>query len=66
MNNASFYIFAIIAIVIAALILRQAVGCLTRGVIIGLLLVVLAVAYYLLIGQYDPELQATIANILHR
>lgn len=64
MNNAGFYIFAIFAIVIAALIMRQAVGCLSRGIIIGLLLVVLAVAYYLLIGQYDPELEATISTIL--
>jgi hypothetical protein len=64
MNNAGFYIFALIAVVVAALIMRHVVTCLMRAIVIALLLVVLAGAYYLFIGQYDPETYEMINNSL--
>lgn len=65
MGNAGFYIFAVFAIVIAALIMRQVMGCLMRGIVVAVLLIVLATAYYLFIGQYDPELKQSIENFLN-
>ena len=55
MSNTGFYIFAGVAIIIAAFILKNVVTCLMRTVVIVVLLVVLAVVYYFFVGQYDPE-----------
>ena len=55
MNNVGFYIFALVAIIIAVLILKHVVTCLMRSVVVVVLLVILAVAYYFFVGQYDHE-----------
>lgn len=53
MSNAGFYIFGLIAIIIAVMVMKHVVTCLMRSLVIIVLLAVLAVAYYLFIGQYD-------------
>jgi len=55
MSNTGFYIFALVAVIIAGFILKHVVTCLMRSVVVIVLLIVLAVAYYFLVGQYDPE-----------
>ena len=55
MSNTGFYIFALVAIVIAGFILKHVVTCLMRSIVVVALLIILAVAYYFLVGQYDPE-----------
>lgn len=55
MNNTGFYIFALVAVIIAGFILKHVVTCLMRSVVVVVLLIILAVAYYFLVGQYDPE-----------
>ncbi|MBR2234946.1 MAG: hypothetical protein IKI19_01235 [Prevotella sp.] len=55
MSNTGFYIFALVAIIIAVFILKHVVTCLMRTVVVVVLLILLAVAYYFLVGQYDPE-----------
>ena len=55
MNNTGFYIFALVAVIIAGFILKHVVTCLMRSVVVVVLLIILAVSYYFLVGQYDPE-----------
>ena len=55
MSNTGFYIFALVAVIIAALVLKHVVTCLMRSVVGVVLLIILAVAYYFFVGQYDPE-----------
>lgn len=54
-NNTGFYLFAVIAVVIGALLFKRVVTCMMRSVVIIGLVIVLALAYYLLVGRYDPE-----------
>ena len=56
MSNAGFYIFAVIAVIVADLLVKHVVTCLMRSIIIVVLLILLAVAYYFFVGQYDPEI----------
>ncbi len=65
MSNIAFYIFALVAIVIAAFILKNVVTCLVRAIVVVVLLVVLAFAYYFLVGQYDPEIQNAVNDALN-
>lgn len=60
MNNVGYYIFALIAIVIAALILKHVVGCLMRCVVVVVLLLLLAIVLYFV----DPEIQEAVKNAL--
>ena len=56
MNNVSFYVFALVAIVIGVLLLKKFVGCLIRSVVVIALLAALAAAYYFLVyssGQHS-------------
>ena len=64
MSNTGFYIFALVAVVIAALILRHVVTCLMRTVVVVVLLAVLAFVYYFFVGQYDPEIQGAVEQAL--
>ena len=64
-SNAGFYIFAIVAIIVAGLLFKHVVTCMMRSVIILVLLAALAVAYYLFIGQYDPEIREAVSGALH-
>jgi hypothetical protein len=66
MNNTSFYIFAIIAVIIAGFVLKHVITCLMRTVVVVILLAVLAAAYYFFIGQYDPEVHDAVENAIHR
>ncbi|MCR5157745.1 MAG: hypothetical protein K6D37_01310 [Prevotella sp.] len=66
MSNAGFYIFALVAIVIAALVLKHVITCLMRSIVIVVLLVILALAYYFFIGQYDPEMHDAVENALQK
>ena len=56
MSNAGFYIFAVIAVIVAVFLIKHVVTCLMRSIVFLVLLAVLAVAYYFLVGQYDPEI----------
>ena len=64
MNNTGFYIFALVAVVIAGFLLKHVVTCLLRTIVVIVLLIVLAFAYYFLVGQYDPEIQGAIEEAL--
>lgn len=55
MNNVSFYVFVLIAIVIGVLLLKRVVSCLLRSVVILALLAAIAVAYYLLVYPSAPQ-----------
>ncbi len=55
MNNVSFYVFVLIAIVIGVLLLKRVVSCLLRSVVIIALLAAIAVAYYLLVYPSAPH-----------
>ena len=65
MNNTAFYIFAVVAVIVAAFIMKQVVTCLMRSVVFIVLLVVLAVAYYVLVGQHEPEVRHFIEGLTH-
>lgn len=64
MDNTGFYVFALVAIVIVGFILKHVVTCLMRTIVVVVLLVVLAFAYYFLVGQYDPEMHDAVENAL--
>lgn len=66
MSNAGFYIFALVAIVIAALLLKHVITCLMRTVVIIVLLVALALAYWFFVGQYDPEVSEPVRDAWHK
>ena len=63
-SNIGFYIFALVAVIVAGFLVKHVVTCLLRTVVVVVLLVVLAFAYYFLIGQYDPEIQSAIEEAL--
>ena len=62
MNNAGFYVFAVVAIFVAVMLLKHVVTCLVRTIIIIVLVMVLALSYYFLVGQYDPELHDAVVG----
>lgn len=64
MENAGFYIFAVVAVIIAALVLKHVVTCLMRTLVVVVLVIVLAFAYYFLVGQYDPEMHDAVENAI--
>ena len=66
MSNAGFYIFALVAVIIAGLLLKNLVSCLIRTVVIVVLLVALAFAYWFLVGQYDPEMTEAVDNAVEQ
>ena len=66
MSNTGFYIFALVAVVIAGFILKHVVTCLMRSVVVVVLLVVLAVVYYFFVGQYEPEVHDAVQNALEK
>ncbi|MDY4731560.1 MAG: hypothetical protein SO294_03805 [Prevotella sp.] len=47
MENFSYYIFCIIALVIAVFLLKKVAGCIIKSVVLAILLAVLAAVYYL-------------------
>lgn len=47
MENFSYYIFCIIALVIAVFLLKKVAGCIIKSVVLAILLAVLATVYYL-------------------
>jgi hypothetical protein len=55
MNNVSFYIFALLAIVIGVLLFKKVLTCLMRSIVILMLLAALAVAYYFLVYTQAPQ-----------
>jgi len=66
MSETGFYIFALVAVVIAAFILKNVVTCLMRTVVVVVLLAILAGVYYFFVGQYDPEVHDAVENALER
>ena len=64
MSNTGFYVFALVAVIIVAFILKHVVTCLMRTIVVVVLLVVLAFAYYFFVGQYDPEMHDAVENAL--
>ena len=65
-NNTGFYVFAVIAVVIGALLFKRVVTCMMRSVVILVLAAVLALAYYFFIGQYDPEVEQAVKDALEK
>ena len=55
MNNISFYIFALIAIILGVLIIKRVVTCLMRSVVIIILLAALVAAWFLLGDGKMPQ-----------
>lgn len=55
MNNISFYIFALIAIILGVLIIKRVVTCLMRSVVIIILLAALVAAWFLLGDGKIPQ-----------
>ena len=47
MENFSYYIFCIIALVIAVFLLKKVAGCIIKPVVLAILLAVLVAVYYL-------------------
>ena len=47
MENFSYYIFCIIALVIAVFLLKKVAGCIIKSVALSILLAVLVAVYYL-------------------
>ena len=62
MSNTAFYIFAIVAIIIALAIMKYVVTCLMRTVVLCVLVVVLAAVYYFFVGQYNPEVRDAVEH----
>ena len=60
MSNAGFYIVALLTVIVTAIIVKKATGCLVRLVAILVAVGILLAVYYLLVGHNDPELQRTV------
>ena len=65
MSNIAFYFFALVAIAIAVTVMKYVVTCLMRCVVLAVLVVVLAVSYYIFVGQYDPEVRNAVEHTVH-
>jgi len=46
MDNLGFYLFCLIAIIVAIAIIKKVVGCMFRSVVFVILLIAIAAAYY--------------------
>ena len=57
MNQPLFYLYALVAVIIAAFVLKQVVTCLMRTLVVIVLIVAVAIGYYLFVGQYNPDVQ---------
>lgn len=66
MSNTAFYIFALAAIIVAALTMKHIVSCAMRIVVVVVLAVVLAAVYYFFVGQYDPEMHDAVESALEK
>ena len=64
MNQPLFYVYALVAVIIAAFVLKRVITCLMRIIVVVVLIVALAVGYYLFIGQYDPNIQGFLHDLL--
>ena len=64
MSNTAFYIFALVAVAIAVLVMKHVVTCMMRIVVLIVLVAVLAVVYYFFVGQYDPEVHQAVEHAI--
>ncbi len=64
MNQPLFYLYALVAVIIAAFVLKQVVTCLMRTLVVIVLIVAVAVGYYLFVGQYNPDVQNFVHQVL--
>lgn len=51
MENLSYYIFCIVALIVGVFIIKKVAGCLIRTVIFAVIVAALAVVYYLYFRQ---------------
>jgi len=51
MNQTVFYIYAIIAIIVGAYILKRVIGCLMRSIVLVVLIAALVAGYFLIHQQ---------------
>jgi len=51
MENFSYYIFCIIALIVGVFIVKKMAGCLIKTIIFALIIVALAIVYYLYFRQ---------------
>lgn len=47
MENFAYYVFCIIALIVGVFVLKKVAGCLIRTIILAVIIVALAVVYYL-------------------
>lgn len=60
LDNIGFYIVALLAVIVAAFVVKKTTSCLVRLVTILVAIGVLLAAYYLLVGHNDPEVQRVV------
>lgn len=51
MNNFSYYIFCIIALIIGVVVIKKVAGCLIRTIVFAVIIAALAVIYYMYFRQ---------------
>lgn len=66
MSNTVFYIIAVAAIIVAVIIMKYVVSCLTRLIILFVTVFGLALVYYFFVGQYDPEIHDAVENAVEK
>lgn len=60
MENVGFYVVALLAVIVAAFVVKKCTGCAVRLVTVLVAIGVLLAAYYLLVGHNDPEVQRVV------
>ena len=66
MSNTTFYIIAIVAIILAVMVMKYVVSCLTRSIILIVTLAGLALVYYFFVGQYDPKVHKAVEEAVEK
>ncbi len=51
MGNLGYYIFCVIALIVAIFVFKKVAGCLIKSIIFGIIIIVLAVLYFMYFKQ---------------